>query len=499
MRTTVLLLSCALFTSLVAQIPAYELNFVSREDEHHQRESKLVNARFANYGNTSQYEVYVEMESAGKSKGQFRIWAFDRSTGTLAGKSTSNPSWGSSFLFDKLFSVDDRLYLIYEDTEKRSGKMAVYAHEISLPDAILTGEPKLLATLEFDPKSYYGGSIDAQFHVSGNSEHVIFFFDRIRSKENEQLVLISMLNKELDLQWEQGYRIAFDSEKISTWSVAVGDNGIIYSLMSARFKNRAIRNKEINYNFEVFGLSEKGMSSQGVDIPSDRSAVAARMALRNGRIPVVIGSYIEEKQSTSETAGYFIAECPELLDAPPTIAAYKFPSVLKERIYRMDMWPRSGGGFFAVMGSLEQNYSNIQESNLAVISFSNTNDVEWINLLPRDLRTNNTDLESYLFSSFLLNDELLVVFPDSEENLQRYKNGSELKTTTKPDRIFIAAGFDDKGKPSFEKFGKGTQYDFFPRDGYSNKGTANGTYVFGASRTIGKKAEYGVLFLNGVK
>ena len=332
-------------------------------------------------------------------------------------------------------------------------------------------------------------------YTSENGEYTAFYFDRIRSKEDEQLILIFMLGKDLDPVWEQGYQIGFDSEKIATAGVSVSDDGVVYALMRARFKNKAITSKEVNVENRLFGMSKDGMASQTITLEGGNDILYSNLVLRNGTQPTVGGFYVERGGSTEVTAGYFMCAVDPSMEATPSPQSYPFRTAVNERLVGARMFAkRDGSVHLAGCGQLRQGMSMSQSYLFAALFDASLNE-QWSTLIPLTLTTSKTD-EDYGFRSFFGNDQLLLMVPDLEENIAIHQQKGELKKIRKGTDVRMMVAISDTGEPTFSKFGAPVDYDFMLRDIPQNLQEQPGLYVIPCEKVNGKQKSTGLLIMS---
>ncbi|HRH37239.1 MAG TPA: hypothetical protein PK760_02770 [Flavobacteriales bacterium] len=470
-----------------AQVPEHKVDFLKRPEN------------WSIYGEdlcTDQYQIDLERITTGKQKGMISIYVADRATGAQVGKTTFSSNWEEDHHMEKLMQVNGKVYAIYDVVNMKTAQVDVYAQEIAVPQPEFVGDRKPIASVKFEPRGFYfPGKLFLRFHTSANGQYTAFFFDAIRSKEDEQLVLVTMLDKDLEKLWEQAYRIEFDSEKVSTVSVVVSDQGVVYSLMNARFKNRSITNKSVNFDYQVFGMTQTGMANQLIDVGAGLSAVACDLALRKGTIPVVGGFHVEEGTSTEITRGYFIGELDPALAQPTEVHATTFQSEVQERMRSTDLFVRSDGGAFLTGLSRNSASTSMSESYLFAGSFDKNGEQEWATIVPRTLVASKSD-EDYGYRAFFAKDKLMVLLPDREENLANYRNRSELEKVRKGPYIPLIIGFSSTGEASYAKLGAPADYSFFVNSLQDNTYTQNGTFAFSCSKKTAKKELNGTLFID---
>ncbi|MBK9760012.1 MAG: hypothetical protein IPO90_08595 [Flavobacteriales bacterium] len=477
-----------LFTqaTTIAQVPEHELNFVERSNTWTWAPNII----------TDDYHVKLDILAYGKQKGMMVIEVVDNATGAEVGKSTFDPKWGEDHFIDKLIHHHGKVYVIYEVVDRKGGRVDVCAQEIALPQPAFTGERKLLATINFEPKGFsWGGKLYAKFYTSDNGAYTAFFFDAIRSKEDEQLVLVHMLDQNLNPLWQQGYQIPFDSEKITTVRVRVSDEGVVYALMNAGFKNKRITSKSVNYAYQVFGMAEKGMASQMIELGADLNVVTCDLVLRKGTTPVIGGFHVEEGTSTEITKGYFMGAIEPTLEQAPVIHTFPFTREVDERMVKTQMYTRSDGGTFLTGISRNSGGTSMSESYLFAASFDQAGEQEWGTMVPRALVASKSD-EDAGYRSFCAKDKLMLLVPDKEENLANYTSRGELKKVRKGPYIPLVIGFAATGEASFAKFGAPANYSLWVSRLPLDMSISNATFAIPCSKKAGKKEISGMLFMD---
>ena len=490
-----LLLSLALSTAAIAQLPPYTLQFVPDGFDTWPRTAKSAYYSFSEVVATPEHLVRMELPTAGKAKGILSTFVKDNATGRIVGQHDRVPPGGKEAYCDRLVQIGGNLYLIYETLDEKTGEVVVYAERIALPTGRPEGEAKKIGSISFDPKSLqWSGKLGVTLYTSSDGEYTAFYFDRLRSKEDEQLVLVFMLDKDLDPVWQQGYRIAFDSEKISTSGVSVSDDGLVYALMGARFKNKAITNKEVNYEFQLFGMSKEGMASQTIDLEGSNDVLTCGLVLRNGTRPTVGGFYVESGSSTEVTAGYFMCDVDPGMEAVPIPRNYLFRTPVEERMYGARLFAKRDGSVFLTGNSRVSNGTSASESNLFATFFDASLVEEWNTLVPKTLITSKTD-EDYSYRTFFGNDQLLLMVPELDENIIAHQQKGELKKIRKGADVRMVVGFSDAGVPTFAKFGAPDVYDFFLKWLPGDMEVQPGVHVIPCTKKEGKKAVQGKLVL----
>jgi hypothetical protein len=485
-------MTLALTQVALAQVPDHQFQFVPMDQPRAYKTngySKL--ERFA----AKDHTIELEIPSTGKSKGQRFVYATSRETGLPAGEIIIGTDWKENTYFDKFIELNDRFYVIYEVYDRKTGQVDVLAQEYELPGLISKGTPILAGSISFDPKSItYMGALDAQFKQSPDGEHVAFYFDRLRSSENEQLVLIFMMDGDLNPLWKQGYKIAFESDKMGTAGMEVNNNGTVYALMSSRFKNRAITNKAINYSFSLFMMTSEAMESQPLDLPTDLTAFRAMLVL-NGNAPRVGGFFMEPQQTVKETAGYFLADFDMDLQQPMQMRTQKFAAPLEYQLMQTDLVQRADGGCYLIGGSWEIQGVLVEERLLVTISMDASGATEWNTSIPRRLKTNAV-LADFGYRALLVQERLVLLFPDDEDNLPLYQAGMPPKLTKGTKRMLFSVGFTEDGKPTYRSFLGTEPYTFSLNNFQSKHPVAPNTFAGTSSKILSKKeSKFGMLYI----
>jgi hypothetical protein len=304
-----------------------------------------------------------------------------------------------------------------------------------------------------------------------------------------------MLGKDLDPVWEQGYHIAFDSEKIATVGVSVSDDGVVYALMRARFKNKAITSKEVNVENRLFGMSKDGMASQTITLEGGNDILNCNLMLRNGTLPTVGGFYVERGISTEVTAGYFMCAVDPSMEATPSPRNYPFRTAVNERMVGPRMFAKRDGSVHLTGSGYLLKGLSVSQSYLFAALFDASLEEEWSTVIPLTLTTSKTD-EDYGYRAFFGNDQLLLMVPDLEENIVLHQQKGELKKIRKGTDARMMIAFSDSGEPTFSKFGAPVEYDFMLRNIPQNLQAQPGLYVISCDKVIGKEESSGLLIMS---
>ncbi|HQW07229.1 MAG: hypothetical protein IPH05_09130 [Flavobacteriales bacterium] len=487
------LLVCTIVPFAAAQLPDHRYEFIPLEET---TEYKTLHLEWSEDAANDRYMVHMEKPVTGKGSDQFHLYLYSRETGTMVSKLNFGEDWAKGRGFDDILFLNDRLYVTSEDVNYKTGKVDFVAQEFALPELALKGEPITFATINFNPKGLtWDRRRSETFLESPDGEHIVFYYDRIKTQENEQLVLLFMMDGNMQPVSQNAYRIPYESDKIVTAGVEVNNNGIVYALMTSKFKNRPITNKEINYSYELVGMSGETMVSKPIEFPEGYTALKANLVL-NGDAPRVGGFFVEPDQSIKETAGHFILDLDEQLAGVGELVTHRYPSPLDYQLMRTDLLQRADGGCYLIGGSWEVSATAIQEKLLVVNSISADGTNEWTTRIPRRLKTNDI-YEDHGYMTMLTKDKLMVLMPDDEDNLPRYRSGEEPKLMTATKRVLITVGFSDTGKAEFASFEDKGPFKAYSGNFLTTANVNRDSQVCLARKTDGKKSElWGFLYLN---
>jgi hypothetical protein len=492
LRYLTLSLTLAVSMLLYAQQQPYKLSFISAGWP---ETPKTTVHSFWKTMATPDHVVDMKLPSTGKGKGTLYTFVKEIATGKVIGQHERPFPGGENAFGEDLVLIGGKPYLIYGTLDRKTGKVVVFAEGISLPDGHPEGPGKEIGTISFDPKSLdWRGKLGVTLYSSDDGDYTAFYFDRIQTKEDEQLVLVFMLNKELDPVWQQGYQIAFDSQKINTLDVAVSDDGVVYALMGARFKNKAISAKEVNYETRLFGMAKDGMASQAIALEGSHDVLTCDLVLRKGTLPTVGGFYVERGGSTEETAGYFMCAIDPSMEATPSPRNYPFRSAVNERMVLPRLFAKSDGSVHLTgLGQLLKGMS-MAESFLFAALFDESLTEVWNTVIPKTLTTSMTD-QDYGSRAFFGNDELLLLVPELEENIALHQKKDELKKMRKGADAHMVVGFSDTGEPFFSKFGAPDVYKIMLREISYTLQVQRGLYEIPCKKVEGKVETPGMLIL----
>lgn len=348
--------------------------------------------------------------------------------------------------FDDLLLIGDILWYIAHTWDKKTGAIDVWATGYRFQDLTVSNERLRIAHFDVAARAYDGGPLGLTFRNSPNGNKVLLYWDALRSKENEQLVLCSVFDRNWTALWSQGYRIPFDAEKIVTAALEFSNEGTVYALMRSRFKNRPITNHNVNYSFELYQMNESGMVSRPVDLPSGNAALNARISLRKDG-PVVLGFMVTPDETTEKTSGVFADVFPADLSTGGDVHMSRFNTPLEYQLTRWDLLERAEGGYYIVGGSWETT-AFLDERLLVAVALDASLEYEWHKALSRNQRSMIN--ENYGFWTGVTKDHLTICFPDDLDNLQRYRTGERPKRSGRS-RTVLRWDLDGDGSGSFSE------------------------------------------------
>lgn len=485
-------ISLGLTQVALAQVPDYQFEFVPMDQPKiPNRDNLSWHIRFA----TKDHTVQLMVPSSGKDKRKNFIYAYSRETGVVEGEVIIGTEGNESTYLDKFIELNDRLYVIYEVYDRKIGRVDVFAQEYILPGLISKGTPVLVGSINFDPKSLdYIGALNAHFKQSPDGEHLAFYFDRLLSREEEQLVQIFMMDGDLKPVWDQVYTIETESGKVYAHGWEVNNSGTVYSLMGGKFKNRSTTNKPINYSFSLFMMTSEGMGSQPLDMPIDLSAQHPKLVL-NGDAPRVGGFFMEPRNSEREVGGHFLADFDVDLQQPIQMRTQKFEPPMEYQLMRSNLLQRADGGCFLVGAFWEHTQVGNYERLLLAISMDAFGATEWTTSVPRHLKPSNIYVD-YEHRALLAQDRLLLLFPDTEDNLPLYQAGMEPELKKGIKHVYLAAGFNEEGAPSYRSFIGSEPYSFGISGIHIGKPINSNTFACSADRGVDKNdSKAGILYI----
>lgn len=445
---------------------------------------------------TRDHVVLMEQPAKGKGGGSLFFHAFPRGgTGTAGTLQIEIEGKAGEFYYDRMLAIGERFYILHNTVDKKTGVVDVIARQYALPSFAPQGAPTRLARIEFDPRSLdMTRGLRSRIEVSDDGEHVVLFFDRIRSKEKEQLLLVFAMDKDLAPRWQQGYRVPFQADRIGTHGVEVSDQGVVYALLRSIFENRrAITNTSVNFSFELFGLTKDGMASQPVELPERKAVLSAGLAMEDGR-PMVAGFYVEPHHTTKETAGYFVSSMDPGLSGAARTRTQAFGTTLDERIWDMMLIKRQNGGYYLTGGGQQQVTDRIWDHFIQAVAVDRTGAHEWDTFIPR--RVYNTDYREMGYHAVEGAGHLMLLFREPGKNFERYLSGEELKAVVTHDRVTVCATLDRNGQVHYQKLTDEHDLECLPSAFMTNSGLAPYEHGAVATRKEGKKTVDGVVIVS---
>jgi hypothetical protein len=374
------------------------------------------------------------------------LHVFDRSGKAQLGEVVT-PVGDFEPAFEDLINVGNTVWITYRTWDKKAGAIDVWAQGYGLSDAASQGEPKRIAHLDVAPGKYNGEPLGLHFYRSPDESKTLLYCDALRSAEKEQLILCSVFDQAFELLWQQGFRIAFEADKIATVNAVVSDQGTVYSLMRSRFKNRPITNHNVNYSHELYRFTAESMTSQPVQLAGSAAALTASLMIRD-QGPAVLGAFVDPEETTTETTGVFGCAFDPELRVPTPAQMNRFRQPLPYQLTNWRLLKRPSGGAYFVGGSWEVS-THVDERILLAMALDEELRSSWLTSVPRKLRSSY--YESYGYRAQLVKDHLMLFFPDGDENLERYRRGQEVELMKDRKRILVRMDLDEQGAPSYRQ------------------------------------------------
>lgn len=363
--------------------------------------------------------------------------------------------------FQDLTIFGNNVFMFEETWDRKSASYQLKVHGYALPDLTALAPGPTLIALDFAKVTLaqevalgsdafaLGGRVTGRIVKSDDGSRFAYFYDGMRTKDNHQLIVTRVFDAQFQpLSDQQQYVIAFESDMLATEDVVVDNDGVIHALMRAHFKDRPITNSKVNFGFEVFRFENGEQRSRPVSLPHGYSAITARMCTGTEGLRIA-GFFVEPVATTDGTAGYFVVDHdPSLEGAGPVAMTEPLGFKLEHLVSNTQLLMRSDGGCYLTANEWFTHFQSpdVREVSISVIAIDRSLGREWMRHVPRDLHTAGYPDNC---TPVVVNDELLVFFPDDIKNLDRYRAGDAPKRKDGGERVTLVGRFNKTGEPSY--------------------------------------------------
>jgi hypothetical protein len=373
------------------------------------------------------------------------------------------------------------LHLTYEILNKTSKTIDVFAQEYELPELVKIGGSKKLATVKADLTLTFPRVVksDRTFHTSPNREFNVMYIESQKPDKEDTHVTIVMLDKHFNPLWEKSFH-TLDHTEIQTFhNMIVLNDGNIFCLLKVGdpFSLKNITKSGPDHSFELYNFSENGMDAQRISLPNKKHVTCAEIAFIHDRV-VLAGTFMDT--GSELTSGYFVKDVDPLMDMPIELPLRTLNSTVQLNVSSALLLPRDDGGSFFTFNVTEPPRSQHSPVSVQILSISldKMNNEEWITSIPRQTYTPTT-YHNIGYISLVANNQLLVLFPDSKDNLTRYITGTEKSKNelsmpaARKLQTYISARFSSEGKVAYEIFQPLENLLFIPSHYYHKRFAGN--------------------------
>lgn len=383
------------------------------------------------HGLTSEYSITVaRVEKTKKNSAVLRFGVLDRRTDEVVMNTVLYRIPDENWAYEQLLTINDACWLIFIQWDSNS-KVRIMAQKLDTPSMQAVVAPIEVGQIAFDPKSFDDAKngLGLAFVKSPDKNKVLMYFDGIKDKEDDQLIMCWVFDPNMRLVWGNTFHVSVEAEKVATLDLAITNAAEVYALMRSRFKNRPISGHAVNYSFEMFRMDGMNMLSQPIDLPNELKATTARMLMVPDGL-ICGGFFVEESRSAKVTAGWYTAIFDRGLINKAKVTVAKSPDELKDGINVTSFMRSKDGGYYLVGEKFNPilGRTHFVEGPVSAVAFDGYGVQKWAHIVNRS--SESYYLDKFGFTAIPSDAGLELLFVDTPDNLERLQRGEKTRKNT---------------------------------------------------------------------
>lgn len=438
-------LQCALLTAVsLGQSPVhFNYTYVAKAEEDH----TFGPEKFQRYKILTGREIISVDNGLNLRKLEMTFRRYDRATGALLSTKEAEVT-GDAPRFERMLQVNGHIYLLFTTREEKT-HYKVFALRYDEATGVLGQDRTFIGELNIANKMFDAPFNELEtalrFEVSPDQHRVLMYNDELKTMDGEdrRVVSVWVFDDMLQPLWKS-IEVTPSKYKEEHFSdLAVTNEGDAYALnMTDLPKSEAT--ESITGSYTLYHWNNGQLNKARIELPQPWRPSVARMSCAGNGV-LVTGFYADGRAPKERaTAGAF------RMDSGPDLApqggphTYPLPTTYDHALTNAKLVLRPDGGCYIT--NLERTAdgpsANI-DTGVLVFSIDPSGEQEWFTKIPRAQRTQYQASRwaggGQGYHTGMWNNDLLILFYDTEANADRYLKGQVPEMTDERIRLTMAA------------------------------------------------------------
>lgn len=370
------------------------------------------------------------------------LTTYDRNTGAVLVR--NEQEWPQDRTLEKVMDWDGNILVTSYGYDHKEKQLDLF---IQVFDAA-TLEEKVAATNigRLSLASYTEGyKLGLRFAVSPDDNKLLMFYDRIRTKDEQQLVICWVLDRSTGNIWSGGYPMDVESDVYATTGFLVDDEGAVHMASRQKVKFRREGQWITNHSYSIYRFQGEEKVERKFDLPEGKVIVGMTLIQDKGK--VIGAGFLANDARNKETTDVFKMVFSPGAEAGVDLDVHRLSSSVPGSISNISTAIADDGTLFVTGG--DRRFTPSQESDNVVACAIDDSGLRYSTLIPR-----KPVLQYYSNPEHLTvtdGSTAIVLLPDHQDNLEAYRSGGKLKENKDHEVEVVQVTFDPNGRPTYSR------------------------------------------------
>jgi hypothetical protein len=416
-------------------------------------------------GTFDRYKILLDREILSVDRGlnlkklELTFRRYDRAMGALIGTKEAEVP-GDAPRFERMLHVNGHIYLLFTTREEKTHyKVYVLRYDEATgvlgQDRIFIGELNIANKMFDAPFNELETAL--RFEVSPDQHRVLMYNDELRTMDGEdrRVVSVWVFDDLLQPLWKS-IEITPSKYKEEHFSdLAVTNEGDAYALNMTDLR-KGETTESVTGSYTLYRWNNGQLNKARIELPEPLRPSVARMSCTGNGV-LVTGFYADGSAPKERaTTGAF------RMDFGPDLAqrgaqhTYPLPAAYDHALTEAKHVARPDGGCYIIDLERKADGPNVNiDTGVLVFSINPSGEQEWFTKIPRAQRTQYQASRwaggGQGYHTGLWNNDLLLLFYDTEANVDRYIDGQIPEMTDERIRTTMAAQLSVAGKVNYSR------------------------------------------------
>ncbi len=428
-------------------------------------------------------EVIVESTlvapQMGKADTRHRLTAFDPSTGEVIVR--KEPVWPKERTLENVMDWDGDLLVTSFSYDQKQKELNLFC-EVFDPNTL---EEKIASTNigSLSLASYSEGyRMGLRFAMSPDGSKLLMFYDRIRTKDEQQLVICWVLDRKTGNIWSGGYPMDVESDVYSTSGFLVDDDGAVHMASRQKVKMRRDGQWITNHSYTISRFRGEEKTERKFELPGGKVIVGMTLLQEKGKI-IGVG-FLADDARNKETTHVFQVSFQPAADAEVEFISQQLTAPVEGSLVNISCAMGDDGTLFITGGDRHFTSTKHLNEKIVTCALDRNGDLKYSTVIPRQpVIYNYGSPEHHTVTD---GNTAIVLIPDNEKNFEAYMTGGKLKENKDNSTEVMQVTLDESGKPTYSRLAlNGWKVDYESARVMPDK---RNVYFNSASKPSGKKS-----------